>query len=60
MSRSFEPVSLVSGLVVTSLGLLLLLDDGGTLDLSGGWLAAVVCATVGVILVASGFASRAP
>ena len=60
MSGGFEPVSLVAGLAMSSLGLLLLLDDGGSVDLTAGWLAAVICVTVGVILVASGFASRAP
>ena len=60
MSGGFEPVSLVAGLTMSSVGLLLLLDDGGSVDLTGGWLAAVICAAVGVILVASGLASRAP
>ena len=59
MSRGFEPVSLVAGLAVSAIGLLLLLDDGGSVDLTGGWLAAVICAAVGLILVVSGFASRA-
>jgi hypothetical protein len=60
MSRRVEPVSLVAGLAMSSLGLLLLLDDGGSIDLSGGWLAAVVCAAIGVVLVVSGLASRSP
>ena len=59
MSRRFEPVSLVAGLATSSLGLLLLLEDGGGVELSGGWLAAVVCAAIGAVLVASGLASRA-
>jgi hypothetical protein len=59
MSRRFEPASLVAGLAMTGLGLLLLLDDGGSLELSGGWLAAVICAAIGAILIASGLASRA-
>jgi hypothetical protein len=58
MSRSFDPVSLVAGITMTSLGLLLLLEDGGSVDLSGGWLAAVVCAALGAILLVSGLASR--
>ena len=32
---------------MSSVGLLLLLDDGGSVDLTGGWLAAVICAAVG-------------
>jgi hypothetical protein len=59
MSRRFEPASLVAGLAMTGLGLLLLLDDGGSLELSGGWLAVVICAALGAILIASGLASRA-
>ena len=59
MSRGFDPVSLVAGLIVSSVGLLLLLDDGGSIELTGGWLAAVICAALGLILVVSGFASRA-
>jgi hypothetical protein len=60
MSRRFDLASLVAGIAMSSVGLILLLDDGGSVELTGGWLAAVICAAVGVILVASGFASRAP
>ena len=59
MSRGFDPVSLVAGLVVSSVGFLLLLDNNGGVELTGGWLAVVICTTVGLILVVSGFASRA-
>lgn len=58
MTRHVEPVSLAAGLAVSALGLLLLLEDGGSVELTGGWLAAAICAAVGLILVVSGFASR--
>ncbi len=58
MSGRLEPVSLVAGLAMIALGFLLLLDHGGSIELTGGWLAAVVCAAVGAILISSGLASR--
>jgi hypothetical protein len=58
MTRRFDPTSLVAGIAMSSVGLLLLLDDGGSVELTGGWLAAVITAAVGAILVASGLASR--
>ena len=58
MSRPFEPVTLIAGVTMSSLGLLLLLDDSGSIELTAGWLAAVVCAAIGAVLLASGFASR--
>ena len=58
MSRGFDPVSLVAGVVMSSVGLLLLLDDSGSVDLTAGWLAALICAALGAILVASGAANR--
>jgi hypothetical protein len=46
--------SLVSGLCVAALGVLLLLDGTGTLDLRFNVLAPATCAAVGAILLASG------
>jgi hypothetical protein len=42
------------GLAVAGLGVLLLLDALGTLELSFGWLLPALLATVGVILVGRG------
>lgn len=46
--------SAVAGVAVLALGVLLLLDASGTLDLSFAILAPVVCAATGAILLASG------
>ena len=46
------------GLAIILLGTLLLLQDQGAIDLSGGWLAAVLTACAGGALVVSGFGAR--
>jgi hypothetical protein len=46
--------SLVAGVCVAGLGVLLLLDATGTIDLRFGVLAPAACAALGAILVASG------
>ncbi len=53
-SADRDVASLVAGVVVLALGLVLLLDGVGALDLSFGLLAPAACAAVGAILVASG------
>ena len=58
MSRSPDPTSLVAGIAVLALGVLLLLDAGGTLDLRFAVLAPVACAAAGAILLASGMTRR--
>jgi hypothetical protein len=52
--RSADPTSLVAGIAVLALGLLLLLDAMGTLELRFGVLAPAACAAMGAILLASG------
>ena len=49
-----DRVAFVSGLVVTGLGVLLLLDQAGVLDLRFAYLAPAVLAAVGAVLLASG------
>ena len=49
-----DPVSLASGVVIAALGALLLLDSSGALELSTGWMAVVLSAAVGAILLLSG------
>jgi hypothetical protein len=56
--RRPDPTSLVAGIAVVALGVLLLLDAGGTLDLRFGILAPVACAAMGAILLASGMTRR--
>jgi hypothetical protein len=53
-----DPTSVVAGLAVLALGVLLLLDASGSLELSFGVLAPVACAATGAILLASGMARR--
>jgi len=48
----------VAGLAVLALGVLLLLDASGTLDLRFAVLGPVACAATGAILLASGMARR--
>jgi len=50
--------SVVAGVVVIALGVLLMLDAEGALDLSFALLAPVACAATGAILVASGLSRR--
>jgi hypothetical protein len=52
--RSPDLTSVVAGIAVLALGVLLLLDASGTLDLRFGVLAPVACAAMGAILLASG------
>ena len=47
-------VSLASGAVIGSLGVLVLLDSSGALDLSLGWLAVALTGAVGAILLIDG------
>ena len=56
--RRPDLASLVAGLAVAVVGILLLLDDGGTLDLSFALFAPVACAATGAILVAAGLSRR--
>jgi hypothetical protein len=49
-----DAVALVSGLVVTGLGLLLLLDQTGVVHLSLAYAGPAVLAAVGAVLLASG------
>jgi len=46
--------SVVAGAAIVALGVLLLLDAGGTLDLRLGVLGPAACAALGAILLASG------
>jgi hypothetical protein len=49
-----DPVSLVAGVTLLALGVLLILDQAGALDLTFGWLGATLAAVLGGVLVASG------
>jgi hypothetical protein len=47
-------VSIASGGVIAAVGVLLLLDSSGALDISPGWMAVALTGAVGVILVLIG------
>jgi hypothetical protein len=53
-----DPVSLWSGAIVAALGVLVLLDCAGALDVSLGWIAATLTAGVGGILLVSGLTNQ--
>jgi hypothetical protein len=50
----FDRASLVAGLAIVALGVLLLLDRTGAIDIGFGYAAPAVTATVGAILLAAG------
>ncbi len=52
--RRRDGVSVAAGLAVALLGVLLLLDQAGALDLGFDYLAPAVLATVGAVLLAAG------
>ena len=54
MSRRADVTSLVAGAARVALGVLLLLDASGTLELRFAVLGPAACAAVGSILLASG------
>jgi hypothetical protein len=58
VTRRPDPTSVVAGIAVLALGVLLLLDAGGALELRLGVLGPVGCAAAGAILLASGLTRR--
>ena len=54
MKKRPDRVSIVAGVAVIALGVLLLLDQVGSLDLSFDYAAPAVLATAGVILLVTG------
>ena len=58
MKRRPNIASLVSGLALLALGILLLLDAKGTLDLGFAYVGPALLGVVGATLLASGLSSR--
>jgi hypothetical protein len=58
MQRVRDPVSMVAGAMFLALGVLLILDQAGALDLTFGWMGAALAASLGAILVASGLSEQ--
>ena len=57
---SVDTVSLGAGSVIAALGVLVLLDSAGAIDLTLGWAAVVLTAAVGAILLLGGLADNGP
>ena len=58
MKRDADRVSIVAGLAVGGLGVVLLLDRAGVLDLKFGYGLPAILACVGAILLAAGLDGR--
>jgi hypothetical protein len=58
MTSSPNLAALVAGIVLAALGVLLLLDADGSIDLGFAYMAPAIVAALGAILIASGLASR--
>ncbi len=58
MSRSPNLTSLVAGLSVVALGVLVVLNADGSLDLGFAYMGPALVAALGAILLASGLAAR--
>jgi hypothetical protein len=58
--RRPELSSLAVGLAIVVLGILLLLQEEGSIDLDGGWLLAGITGSAGAALLASGLGAREP
>jgi hypothetical protein len=56
--RRPDLTQLAVGLAIVLLGVLLLLQEEGSIDLDGGWLAAGLTAFAGAALLASGLGAR--
>jgi hypothetical protein len=50
--------SLVAGAAISGFGVLILLQEEGTIDLEAGWFFAILAAATGVVLLASGLGAR--
>jgi hypothetical protein len=55
-----DPVSLGAGAVIAFVGALILLDASGAFDITLGWIAVVLTAAVGAILLLSGLVDGGP
>jgi hypothetical protein len=58
MTRPPNITVLLTGIAVLALGVLLVLDAGGAIDLRFAYMAPVIVGALGAILLASGLASR--
>lgn len=54
MRNGVDRTSLIAGIAVSAIGVLLMLDQGGELEVSAGVLAAVFVGAFGLIMLLSG------
>jgi hypothetical protein len=52
-----DPISLGAGVIIAATGGLILLNESGVVDLTLGWIAVVLTAAVGAIVLLSGLAN---
>ena len=58
MRERIDLTSLVGGLALLVIGLFLLLDSTGDIDLTAGWAGSLVLAGIGATMLASGLGER--
>jgi hypothetical protein len=58
MTRSPNITALVTGIALVALGVLLVLDADGSIDLGFAYMAPILVGALGAILLAGGLASR--
>jgi hypothetical protein len=58
MTRSLNVTSLVAGLALVALGVLIVMDADGSIDLGFAYMAPALVAALGAILLASGLAAH--
>jgi hypothetical protein len=58
MTRAPNVMALMTGIALVALGVLLVLDADGSIDLGFAYMAPVLVGALGAILLASGLASR--
>lgn len=58
MKRTPDLTALVAGLLIAAVGVLLLLDGSGVLDLAPGTIGSALLAVLGAVLLVSGLQAR--
>jgi hypothetical protein len=58
--KRLDLLSLASGVVVTALGVVVLIDSSGAVDLPLGWVAVAVTAALGIVMLLSGTVESDP
>jgi drug/metabolite transporter (DMT)-like permease len=56
--RRPDPTTIAAGIAAIVVGVLLALDQDGTIELGAGWIAVLVCAAAGLVLLAGSLTGR--